>query len=219
MPKASSRTKSKSPLETALAKVSLPFRPKIIQYFLEVKKRLAEGKDESVGLAAGKLCECVLRFLQNEVSGKYTPFNKQIGNFADECRGLITSANTAVSESLRVVMPRALVFIYTVRNKRGIGHVGGDVDANRIDATTVARTCDWVVCELIRVYHSLSLEEAQNLVDGLAQRTIPDITRYLARGREETGTAGRFGIQAEGSTALLPRAGKRRAFRGSVFLG
>ena len=79
MPKASSRTKSKSPLETALTKVSLPFRPKIIQYFLEVKKRLAEGKDESVGLAAGKLCECVLRFLQNEVSGKYTPFNKQIG--------------------------------------------------------------------------------------------------------------------------------------------
>jgi hypothetical protein len=175
MPKASTPTRSKSPLEIALAKVPSPFRPKIVQHFVEVKKRFAEGKDESVGLAAGKLCESVLRFLQQEVSGKYTPFNKQIGNFADECRGLISSANTAVPESLRVVMPRALVFVYTVRNKRGIGHVGGDVDANRIDAMTITRTCDWIVCELIRVYHNLSLEEAQDLVDGLAQKIIPDI--------------------------------------------
>lgn len=183
MRKASSPTKNKSPLETALAKVPLPFRPKFVQHFLDVKKRIAEGKDEPVGLAAGKLCESVLRFLQHEVSGKYTPFNKQIGNFADDCRGLITSTNTAVPESLRVVMPRALVFVYTVRNKRGIGHVGGDVDANRIDAMTIARACDWIVCELIRIYHNLSLEEAQDLVDGLAQRTIPDIWHVAGKKR------------------------------------
>jgi hypothetical protein len=146
-----------------------------IQHFVDVKRRFAEGKDEPVGLAAGKLCESVLRLLQQEINGTCTPFNRQIGNFADECRKLITSSNTSVVESLRVVMPRALVFVYTVRNKRGIGHVGGDVEANRIDAMTSARICDWLVCELIRVYHNLSLEEAQDLVDGLAQRDIPNI--------------------------------------------
>jgi len=87
-------------------------------------------------------------------------------------------------------MPRALVFVYTVRSKRGIGHVGGDVDANHIDAMTSARICDWVVCELIRIYHKLSLEEAQDLVDGLAPRDIPEIwnvagkKRVLRRGLE-----------------------------------
>jgi len=80
-------------------------------------------------------------------------------------------------------MPRALVFIYTLRNKRGIGHVGGDVDANHIDAMTMARACDWVICELIRVYHKLSLEEAQDLVDGLAQRNVPDIWHVAGKNR------------------------------------
>jgi len=179
----SSTSKNKSPLDIALARVPSPFRAKIIQHFLDVKRRLAEGKDEPVGLAAGKLCESVLRLLQQEINGAYTPFNKPIGNFADECRKLITSSNTAVVESLRVVMPRALVLVYTVRNKRGIGHVGGDVDANRIDAMTSARVCDWVVCELIRVYHNLSLEEAQDLVDGLAQRDIPEIWHVAGKKR------------------------------------
>lgn len=171
----SNTSKSRSPLAVALAALPTPFRSRIIQHFLDVKRRLAEGKDEPVGLAAGKLCESVLRLLQHEIAGTYTPFNKQIGNFADECRKLVTSSNTAIVESLRVVMPRALVFLYTIRNKRGIGHVGGDVDANRIDAMTSARVCDWMMCELIRVYHKLSLEEAQDLVDGLSQRDLPDI--------------------------------------------
>jgi hypothetical protein len=183
MPKASSSTSSSSPLSTALARVPSHFRSRLIQHFIDIKKRLGEGKDEHVGLAAGKFCESVLRLLQQEINGSYTPFNKQIGNFADECRSLITAKNTTVAESVRVVVPRALVFVYTVRNKRGIGHVGGDVDANRIDAMTIARACDWVMCELIRVYHHLSLEEAQDLVDGLAQRSIPDVWRVAGKKR------------------------------------
>jgi hypothetical protein len=126
-------------------------------------------------MAAGKLCESVLRLLQEKITGAHTPFNKNIRNFADECRALIQSSNAAVPESLRVVIPRALVFVYTVRNKRGIGHVGGDVDANRIDAMTIARMCDWLVCELVRVFHGMSLEEAQDIVDALAVRNTPEI--------------------------------------------
>lgn len=78
-------------------------------------------------------------------------------------------------EYLRVVMPRCLNFLYTMRNKRGIGHVGGDVEANSIDSATLAQGSDWVVCELIRIFHGLSLEEAQDLVDNLAVRQLPDI--------------------------------------------
>ena len=67
------------------------------------------------------------------------------------------------------------MFAYTMRSKRGTGHVGGDVDANEIDVATMTRVADWLICELIRVYHNLSLEEAQDLVDDLAAMTIPDI--------------------------------------------
>jgi len=113
--------------------------------------------------------------LQHVVTGIFTPFGKQIPNFADDCRKIITAQAPTVVESLRVVVPRALVFIYTMRSKRGIGHVGGDVDANTVDIETMVRTADWIICELIRVYHSLSLEEAQDLVDSISVRKLPDI--------------------------------------------
>jgi hypothetical protein len=162
-------------LSAALSNVDKIFRPKIVQHYISTKTALVESRFEGVGLAAGKFCEATLRLLQQEVHGTHTAFGKSIPNFADECRKLVVSTSGATPEALRVVMPRALVFVYTVRNKRGIGHIGGDVDANQIDAVTISRTCDWIMCELVRVYHGLSLEEAQDIVDGLALRNIPQV--------------------------------------------
>lgn len=170
-----STPKPKSPLDAALANVDSAFRGRIIKQFLALKTALAAGNDKAVGIEAGHVCETVLRLLQQEVHGNHTGFGKKIGNFGDECRRLITSSNGAVNESLRLVIPRALVYVYTMRSKRGIGHVGGDVDANRIDAVTIAQTCDWIICELIRCFHGLSLEEAQDLVDGLTIRSVPEV--------------------------------------------
>jgi hypothetical protein len=87
------------------------------------------------------------------------------------------------NESLRIVIPRTLNFIYTLRNKRGIGHVGGDVDANRLDSQVIATASDWIICELIRVFHNLSLEEAQDLVDSVSTRQISDIFEIGGRKR------------------------------------
>lgn len=70
-----------------------------------------------------------------------------------------------------------------MRGKRGIGHVGGDVEANEIDATTVVRLCDWIICELIRIYHQMSLEEAQALVYTISERNIPDIWEVAGKKR------------------------------------
>jgi len=45
------------------------------------------------------------------------------------------------------------------------------------------RAADWIVCELIRVFHTLSLEEAQDIVDSLAQRELPDIWEVAGKKR------------------------------------
>ena len=92
-----------------------------------------------------------MRLLQEEITGTHIAFNKAIPNMAEECRKLITARKTTTPESIKKIIPRALVFLYTVRNQRGIGHVGGDVDANGIDAATIARVTDWILWELIRV--------------------------------------------------------------------
>lgn len=108
MPRTSTSTsKSSSPLETALNNVPSQFRSKVVKCFLDVKRRLAEGNDESLGVAAGKLCEVVLRLLQYEILKSHIPFGQKIPDFPSECRKLIESPKTAGVESLRIVMPRA----------------------------------------------------------------------------------------------------------------
>jgi len=164
-------------LDIALQGISPKFRKRLKETFFEVKKRHLQAEYssnwDSSGLSAGKFCETVLRFLQHELTGEYTPFGQHIKNFPDECGKLLQLPKTSGLESLRVIMPRALIFIYTLRGKRGVGHVGGDVEANKIDIATIAKVCDWVFCELIRIYHGLSLENAQALVDNLSLREIP----------------------------------------------
>lgn len=177
-------TKKHDPiLDAALASVPKIFQSRIIESYLDLKRNCVEARHDAAGLAAGKFCETVLRLLQNVITGSSTPFGKKIRNFADECRHLITSPTSAASESERIIIPRALVFLYTMRNKRGIGHVGGDVDANQIDTAVMARSADWILCELMRIHHGLSLEEAQDLVDSISVRQLPDIWEVAGKKR------------------------------------
>jgi hypothetical protein len=185
-------------LEQALQDIPKAFRSKLLVVYIELKTRVAEARLDAAGLSAGKFCEVVIRLLQEVVLGAHTPFGEKIPNFADECRRLVAASANGTPESLRVVVPRALLFMYTIRNKRGIGHVGGDVDANSIDLATMARIADWVVCELIRNFHALSLEEAQDIVDGLSLRQMPDIWEVGGKKRIL-----RAGLTAKQSVLLL----------------
>ena len=184
MPKSSMNTKSPSSvLDSALSSVPKIFRKRLIDSYLSLKKNCLETRYDAAGMAAGKVCEVALRLLQEKILGTYTPFGTKIANYPDECRKLIVGPSARGTESERVIIPRALVFLYTMRNKRGIGHVGGDVDANAIDIATMARAADWIICELIRINHGLSLEEAQDIVDSISVRQLPSVWEVAGKKR------------------------------------
>jgi len=63
--------------------------------------------------------------------------------------------------------------LYEIRNNRGVGHVGGDVDPNFLDATAVYGMASWILAELIRIFHEVSTKEAQETVDVLIERKHP----------------------------------------------
>jgi hypothetical protein len=170
-----STARPKSPLQDALANVPVEYRSRITKSYLDLKSRHAEGKHDAAGVSAGKLCESVVRLLQHALKKAVTPFGQQLTNVPGECESFAQVPKTTGNESLRVVIPRAVSYLYTLRNKRGIGHVGGDVDANAIDGVTIARVADWILCELIRIFHSMSLEDADALIASLSSRDIPNI--------------------------------------------
>lgn len=167
-------TRPASPdLENALATIPTQLRSRLIKYYLGVHKAYAEGKYDHAGQHAGKFCEVMLRCLQDRLTGTSLALGQKIPNFKTDCERL--GNIQGAPESLRIVIPRCLVFLYTMRNKRDIGHAGGDVDANRIDAATYVRLCDWCVSELLRVVHTLSLEDAQALLDAMSVRQVPQV--------------------------------------------
>jgi hypothetical protein len=170
-----STAQSEPTLETALASLPAPLRTRLLTRYRELKAAYVNGQYDACGLRAGRLCEVLIRVLQNELTGNHTPLGAKLDAFDKECLKLEKLPKSAGVEGLRVIMPRALNFLYTLRNKRGIGHEGGDVDANRIDAATAVRLADWCLAELIRVVHAISLEEAQGLLDAIAEREVPQV--------------------------------------------
>lgn len=162
-------------LETALSRVPTTLRTRIIDRYGVLKRAYVNAQYDACGLRAGRFAEVMIRILQNELTGSYTPLGQQLRPVDQETAALEQLPKTVGPDSLRVIMPRALAFLYTLRNKRGIGHEGGDVDANEIDAATCVRTADWCLSELIRVVHAVSLEEAQALLDAIAEREVPHV--------------------------------------------
>ncbi len=178
---------STAKLESALQNIDKKFREKILAYYLEIKSRyskaLYNSEYDSAGLSAGKFCEAVLRLLQNKLTGTNIPFGTHIPNFNDECQKIMNLPKTSGNESLRLIIPRSILFLYTLRGKRGIGHVGGDVEANRIDIETIVRIADWTICEIVRIYHGLSLEEAQAIVDAISMKSLPYVWEVAGKKR------------------------------------
>lgn len=170
-------------LERALSSVPSQFRSRLLRYYRSLKTAYLEGQFDTCGLRAGKLCETLLRFLQQHLTGTCIPFSRRIPNFQAECSALEKLPRTSGQEALRIVMPRALNFLYTLRNKRTIGHVSGDLDANEIDAATCVRLADWCLCELLRITYALPLEDAQAILDSIAERSVPFIWEVLGKTR------------------------------------
>lgn len=166
---------SRLTVSDALQSIPNDYRSRLIKAYNGLKDAFSKGDYDACGLRAGRFCEVLLRWVQYELTGTSLPFGIKIRSFKDECAKCEQTPTSAGHESVRVLIPRALSFLYSLRNKRGMGHEGGDVDANEIDAATAVRLADWCVSEVIRLKHSISLEEAQAVCDAVAERQMPSI--------------------------------------------
>lgn len=136
----------------------------IVQNFME--KRWSPSE-----LSGGRFCEIIYTILNGHSKGTYPSAPSKPKDLVSACRAL--EANTNVPRSFQILIPRMLPALYEIRNNRGVGHVGGDVDPNEMDATAVLSMSSWILAELVRVFHNLSANEAQSTVNALVERRIP----------------------------------------------
>jgi hypothetical protein len=109
------------------------------------------------------------------ITGTYVASPTKPGNMKADAAALERNSDTGKSgdHSLRILIPRMLPALYDIRNNRGVGHVGGDVDPNFMDASAVYGMASWILAELVRVFHNVKTDEAQEAVDGLVERKTP----------------------------------------------
>jgi len=144
----------------------------LLRYYISIRENYMLGKYEPSSLNGGKFVEVCIRILQHEINGDYTLLKDRIKNSCDILRSFERAPASSNHDSFRIHIPRVLMAIYNVRNNRGVGHIGGDVDSNFVDSTLIVSCADWVLAEFIRVFYQCPLEIAQHRVNAIVQRPL-----------------------------------------------
>lgn len=159
-----------------LAMVPAGLRESLLASYGEIARNYAERRWEPAELNGGKFCEVVYTILSGYLSGTFAAKPSKPRDMVAACRGLEANppdSSRVGDRSIRVLIPRVLLPLYEIRNNRGVGHIGGDVDPNFLDATSVLKMASWVLAELIRVFHDVSPQDAQGTVNALVERKHP----------------------------------------------
>ena len=157
-------------LETTLVRELLDAHAEVKRNFYLGGLRLAE-------VEGGRFCEAAFRLLEQVAFGAHTPLGIQLDSERIISK-LKSLAPGSQPDGVRLHIPRALRLVYDIRNKRDAAHLADGIDPNLQDGTLVVSTVDWVLAEFIRLYHSVSANDAKAIVDDIVTRTAPIIQDF-----------------------------------------
>lgn len=175
--------------DAAFSNLPSGLRTELVDCYRSIARNFAEARWEPAELNGGKFCEIVYCIAKGALSGAFPDRASKPTNMVQACKDLESFPPTpglVGNRSLRIQIPRLLPYLYEIRNNRGVGHVGGDVDPSYEDASIVLASSSWVMAELVRIFHGLTLKDAQGVVDSLVSKRHPlvwrvdDIRRVLA---------------------------------------
>ncbi len=147
----------------------------LLAAYNETKRNFYLGGLRLSAVEGGRFCEAAFRMLEQAMSGSFTPIGKQIRS--DKIILELAQAGQ-LSESIRIHIPRALRMVYDIRNKRNAAHLADGINPNEQDATFVSSTLDWILAEFVRLYHGVSSDEAQRIINNLVARRAPAVEDF-----------------------------------------
>jgi hypothetical protein len=142
----------------------------VLDAFAEAKRRFYRDDLRPSEIEGGRFSEAVFRILQWTTMQKYTPIGKALPSVPM----LIDTLEKAQgADSVRLHIPRTLRLIYDVRNKRDVAHLADGIDPNQQDAALVVRNMEWVLAELVRLFHNVPPAEAHGIIADLVSKDVP----------------------------------------------
>jgi hypothetical protein len=175
-------------------------RDDLLDAFNEIIKNYREHRWEPSELNGGKLCEAVFTIVEGYLDGgNYPARATKPTRFPQACAALEQKyAHVPDSRSARILIPRMMTGLYDIRNNRGVGHAGAEVDPNHMDASVVVNTSKWLVAELVRLLHAVTTDDATEIVGSLTEREVS-----LVWAHEDTKRVLRTGLTWKEQTLVL----------------
>ncbi|HEV2889142.1 MAG TPA: hypothetical protein VGX28_02095 [Frankiaceae bacterium] len=144
----------------------------LLTAYAEAKRRFHLGDHRPQAVEGGRFSEAAFRLLQHATGHPVTPLGKTLPT-VDKLLSQFENSQTV--DALRLHIPRTLKLIYDIRNKRDVAHLGDGIDPNRQDATLIVGCMDWALAELVRLYHSVSPNSAQQIIEDLISKEVPAV--------------------------------------------
>jgi hypothetical protein len=149
-----------------------------VRHFQRMVQDYQRREWDDANAKAGKFVEAVLKALWSE-AGEIVPKGKafKAGTMLDTIH-----TKTALSDSLRITIPRGCRFIYEIASNRGARHDADEIEANEMDANAVLALCSWVLAEMVSYSQKgLDLKEAKDMVDAVMKRRYPFVEEIDGR--------------------------------------
>jgi len=144
----------------------------LIKSYERVKSDFVKGDYEGALLKSGKFVENIFRILKFLKNGSIVEEIKQ-GEFESIRKDLETVSSDKLPESVRILIPRiASSMIYDTRSKMGAAHQKS-IEPDFIDAKLTISASDWIVAELLRLYHTRETEEVIKLMKNIVKEYVP----------------------------------------------
>jgi len=171
-----SATGSHHPLQAEYEKfLPIDLAAKLVEQYDRLKRRAVAGDHEGVQETSGKVAEHILRATQHMAGLAHIPLRTEIRNMHRETLALEGLPAAQANDSIRLVLPRMIATVYTLRNKRSGGHTASEVDPSQADALTAERMTDWMMAEVFRLGNNLPPDQAEAAIAALVQRRIPAV--------------------------------------------
>lgn len=161
--------------DAVLGGLPTTLREELINELTKIERHFREGRWEPAELDGGRLCEIVISILEGRVAGTMPVHAKKPKDMVEACRALEHLSHTAWPRSLRIQIPRIVLSVYEIRNSRDVGHMGGEVNSNHMDASLVLAASKWLVAELVRTFHQVDTATATSYVEALIERETPAV--------------------------------------------
>lgn len=147
-------------IETGLSKsIEQQLVKDLLKEFVLLKQDVATG---TLGRSSpGKFVETMVQVMQYLENGQYE--KKPV---VDSYLKDIESRSTSLPDSLKLLVSRVARSVYSMRNKRGIGHKS-DVDPNMMDLKYIFSACQWLLAELVRIYAETQPDEAVQFIEAI----------------------------------------------------